>query len=373
MSKLKRKLFLSVICGIAAIATVQPALAQAEVSNSATHRIKTITIPGNPLKSFDISTMASHGSLFAFSDRSNHAVDLIDAQTDRYIGRVKGFTGTSIKGEPGTAGPDGLVAVGQKQIWAGNGDSTVKIINLKAKRVVATVSTGGKNRVDEMTYDPRDHMVITANNADTPAFLTFISTRPGHRVLAHLKFPQATAGLEQPLWDPTNDRIYLSVPEVDGVKAHGAIAEVSATSHQLIRMIRVNKCMPAGLARGPNNQILVGCSDDGVAAGFAPKSLILNTRTGKIASSIPQVGGSDEVCFDRASDQYYLAAAANTGGPVLGVINAKNDRWVRNVATGPKAHSVASDAKTQQVFMPIAAGQSNGACQSGCVAVYAAK
>ena len=61
-------------------------------------------------------------------------------------------------------------------LWAErDGDSTVKVIHPKTGKIVDTISTGGKNRVDEMAYSPTAHTVLMANNADDPPFASLIS------------------------------------------------------------------------------------------------------------------------------------------------------------------------------------------------------
>lgn len=137
-------------------------------------------------------------------------------------------------------------------------------------------------------------------------------------------------------------------------------------------MLPVQKCMPAGLALGPHGNLLVGCSDDGVDAGFPAHSLVMNARSGKILADLP-VGGSDEVWSDMHSHRYYLAAVANKGGPALGVIDSRNNRLIAAIPTGPRAHSVAVDAKSGKVFVPIQADTSVADCAQGCIAVFAPK
>jgi len=83
------------------------------------------------------------------------------------LGRVGGFVGLPPGGKE-VGGPNGVVAVGNNEVWASDGDSTIKVIKLNADRtggkVVQTISTGGKDRVDEVAYDPRDHLVAAVNN-----------------------------------------------------------------------------------------------------------------------------------------------------------------------------------------------------------------
>lgn len=366
--KVKRVVPVCVAALLAAALPVGSATAQPQEHYAPVRHLGDLQIPGNSLRSFDISIV--DGNIYALSDRSNQGVDLFSALDGRFLGRAGGFTGLPSTGGA-DAGPNGLTAVGPNEIWAGDGNSTVKIINITSHKVVGTISTGGAHRVDELAYDSRDHIVIAANNADTPPFLTFISTKTGDRKVAgRLVFPQASDGLEQPVWDAASGILYVPVPELDGNVARGGIAVIDPVTRKLLRAIPVADCVPAGLALGPHQQLLVGCSDDAVAAGFPAKSLIMDLPSGKIVRTFHQVGGSDEVWFDKAQGVYYLAAVANPGGPVLGVIDAGTDRWVGNVPTGPHAHSVAAGGAKGHVFVPISASMSGARCDAGCVAVF---
>ena len=100
-----------------------------------------------------------------------------------------------------------------------------------------------------------------------------------------------------------------------------------------------------GLALGPRGNLLVGCSDDAVAAGFKAVSLLLDPVSGKILRTFHQVGGSDEVWFDSARGDFVLAAVANPGGAVLGVIDARRPHWVENIPSGRRAHSVNRESR----------------------------
>lgn len=353
------------------IAGTRGAIARTTADPAALQRVATLAVPGKPLKVFDASIV--DGDVYALADRSNHGVDLFDARSDRFLGRATGFTGFAPKAGFAAAGPNGMVAVGPGQVWAGDGNSTVKIVDVRSRRVVGSIPTGGADRVDELAYDPRDHLVIAANNADKPPFVSFIATQSDRRVVGRLDLPQATDGLEQPVWNQADGLVYLAVPELDGVAAHGGIAVIDPRPRTLVRMLPVAKCLPAGLALGPDHQLLVGCSDDAIAAGFPARSLIMQLPSGKIARSFDQVGGSDEVSYDARQGRYYLAAVANPGGPVLGVIDARSERWLANLPTGPHAHSVAAGGGAGHAFVPIAAGGESAQCRSGCVAVFAAR
>jgi hypothetical protein len=55
------------------------------------------------------------------------------------------------------------------------------------------------------------------------------------------------------------------------------------------------------------------------------------------------------------------------GGAVLGVIDAAANSWVANLPTAKNAHSVAVDAKSGEVFVPLT---QNPTCPKSCIAVY---
>lgn len=343
----------------------------ADTASTSVRRVDTIRVPGEPLASFDIGVVNGAG-VYAFTDRSNKGVDLIDGATGKFLGRVGGFKGFSKAAGAAAAGPDGVLAVGNDQFWAGDGDSTVKIVDVKSQSIAETISTGGQKRVDEMAYDPRDELVAVVNNADKPPFVTFISSKT-HKIVGKIVFDHASDGAEQPAWDPVTGKIYLTIPVIDDVDANGAVAVIDPQTLKLEKMLPVAKCMPAGLAVGPHGHLLIGCSDDAVEKGFPAQSLVMDAKTGKIIAAIDKVGGSDEVWYDEKSGHYYLAAAKNPGGPVLGVIDASTDRWIANLPSGPRAHSVAADPVSGRIYVPIEARKDSADCSGGCIAVYASQ
>ena len=146
----------------------------------------------------------------------------------------------------------------------------------------------------------------------------------------------------------------------------------------------VANCTPAGLTLGPYHQALVGCSASfGVTPNVLTQSVVIDIASGETTATIPEVGGSDQVWFDPASQHYYLGARNNrdnTGKitPVLGTIDAQTNVFDGNVATSTSAHSVAADRVSHHVFVPIgfpaaAASDPTNPCPNvtkGCIAVY---
>jgi hypothetical protein len=389
---------------------------------------------GKPLTltAFDISFVDPKIELYILADRTNASVDLFDSEEAEFIGRVGSkcpapapntdfcFQGVVLNPDGSAnnalSGPDGDVIVDHKEIWAGDGDSKIKVIDIARKHFVTTISTGGKFRVDEMAYDSRDHLLAAANNADTPPFVTVFDT-VGKTVVAQLIFSNNLAdvctapnpatykcvhtgvnaqnGIEQPQWSPETGLFYVSVPQVGSDKTIGGVSVIDPTTNSVTGTFLVTNCGPNGLALGPRHQALLGCG-----AAFPPQptppdpTLVQTTQSviiditstdfsvdGAVVATVP-IGGSDEVWFDKGTRHYFLGAdnnlANNKFAPILGSIDAKTNKLDPSPVSSRTAHSVAADQNSHFVFLPIAIpaattpDPTNPCPTTGCIQVYRA-
>ena len=346
-----------------------PVVASASPSNLAL--VGVMNIPGQPMNNFDIGFVDSVHNRYYFADRSNKSVDVFDTITHKFLFHVPGFVGTTKPLDIG--GPNGVLVIPEKnQLWAGDGNSTAKVFDISSDppRLVATINTGGTKRVDEMTYDPKDHLVVVSNDSDTPPFMTFISTEGSHPILGKLALPDATDGFEQPRYNSMTGMIYQSVPIYKNQNGVGGFAVVNPATFTLDHMILVDNCQPAGNVQGPGYNQLMACKAGAKATKLPAQSLVVNVQTGQIVQAFPQVGGSDEAWYDPTTETYYLAARGNPGGPVLGEIDAATNTWIANIPTAPNSHSVAASQNAAEAYVPM---QPNPACSGGCVGVYATK
>lgn len=206
-------------------------------------------------------------------------VTIIDALTDEFLISVTGFVGAG-----GKKGPNGVLvlkAAGGKELWAGDGDSKVKIVDLKSSSpsIIASVNTGGSDRADELAYDSKDRIILVGNDKETNPFLTFISQNsrtivttgglPGHITYdgsctvapcAAGKGPKATNGLEQPAYDPKTGKFYVSVPQTS-TNPKGEVDVINPKTQRIEKIITfTTDCVPHGLAVGFHSRLLVGCS-----------------------------------------------------------------------------------------------------------------
>jgi hypothetical protein len=144
--------------------------------------------PGGAFSSFDISFADPvTGNIFV-ADRSNASVDIFSGSSLQFLGRATGFTGQQATNS--LSGADGVLTVtsgGVTTLYAGDGDSTLKVFNATnpaTPTLVSSISTGGNFRLDEMAFSPLTHQVLAANNADAPAYATLFSTTNGHPPVA---------------------------------------------------------------------------------------------------------------------------------------------------------------------------------------------
>jgi DNA-binding beta-propeller fold protein YncE len=322
---------------------------------STTVRIAKIGIPGKPLKAFDISWVDAPSGHYYLGDRSNGAVDVIDGLTNTVSAQIKGFVGATGKND--TSGPDGVVVTfSNKELWAGDGDSTVKVVDLGSNSIVATISTGGKFRADELAYDPKDNIILVANNADDPPFGTLISV-PTRQVLKRITFTDSTNGAEQPQYDPVTGMFYISVPATN-TSPGGEIDVIDPVGMKVTAKYSLINCGPNGLAIGPDNQLLAGC-------GNPHRAVVIDRTNGSVLGDFSDVGGADEVWYNPGDNRYYLAESALQN---LGVIDAGTLTTVGEVESGIGAHSVAADFSSNHIFVPVAGP--DPACPNGCIAVF---
>jgi hypothetical protein len=273
-------------------------------------------------------------------------------------------------------------------LFVTDANSRVVSIDLRTDNVVSDVSTGGEPglRADEIAYDPDHGLLLPVNNADSPPFATLIKVdkRTGQLTVGkRITFTNATNGAEQPVWDAGTGRFYISIPEVNGNVSDGAVARINPNG-TLETLYPVRNCQPAGLSLGPRQDLLLGCSVVFDTAGnpwtatdpntAAPTQMIMETRTGKIDSVVNGVGGSDEVWFNEGDGRYYTASRNNPTGPVLGVIDAADQKLIQIVPTVNRppgtAHSVAVNPHNNHAFVPLPANNVFPSCLDGCIAVF---
>jgi DNA-binding beta-propeller fold protein YncE len=193
------------------------------------------------------------------ADRNNGGVDVIDTKTETVVGFAGGFVGTNcplpstagcLPAPPAnSAGPNGvLTTTSPHQLWAGDGNGDIRVYSLDSNglptpdghtplKVISHLDPayvalrgplGAQRRADELAYDPDDQLILMAWDDDLDLFIALISvsSNPNNiKVVKTISFKTpncpafggcATAGIEQPAYDPKSNSFYLAVPASTG-------------------------------------------------------------------------------------------------------------------------------------------------------------
>jgi hypothetical protein len=358
-----------------------------------TRCVTAVAIPGNPLVSFDISWVNPDRGEFYLGDRSNSGIDIIDTRHNTFKRTIGGFVGAKInpatnKVISSTSGPDGVVSHG-KWLYGGDGDSTLKVIDLDAAgtpsdpSIKQSISTGGTTRVDEMALTTDGKLLLAANNAEDPPFGTLFRANGDNNssavaIITKVKVdpsiipPGQGLSIEQPTWDPKTNRFYVSVPQIKvgsctlgaGGTCPGGLLVIdpktlSAPTAVIgafdpstnTGVLALNQCGPNGAVVGLHDNLLLGCTPANIAS--TNSTLVINAKT-KHFANIGGVTGSDEVWFNAGDGRYYTGSSANPaslGGPALGVISAETNLLVETIPQGSGSHSVAADSKRNTIYV----------------------
>jgi hypothetical protein len=355
--------------------------------------------PGGAFSSFDISFADPVTGNIFIADRSNASVDIFSGSSQTFLGRATGFTGQ--QATTSASGADGVLTVtsgGTTTIYAGDGNSTLKVFNATnpaAPSLLQSISTGGSFRVDEMAYSPTAHLVLAANNADTPAFGNLFSTTgpaaapanllnpPGHIVVPAAQGGIAGGGLEQPVWNPNTGTFFITVPQlgVGGMTDPGGVSEIS-TAGAVLRTISfanlgIASCAPTGLALGASGNLMVGCGNVGTAA------ILLNPAgAGSIVKTFAGLAGTDEIWYDPGTNSFYVTGNNGTNTTrFFDVVSDATDAITQtvNLPATTSAHSITVDPFNGDVFVALAGtAGANGVnpcpasqANPGCIAVFA--
>ncbi len=351
-----------------------------------------------------------------------------------FQGIVLNTAGTAVNNA--ASGPAGVVSHG-RWVYAGDGNSTVHVIDLDAPPASATkqiLSTGGTLRVDEMDLTTDGTLLLAANNADDPSFVTLFSANgdeDSSNVSVMLKttidstiLPTGFGlGIEQPAWDPKTKRFYTSIPIIADNPAgcnYGQLAGPTTCSGGLLvtdpdapnaiegaydpvkntGVIKLNACGPNGATVGPHDNLLLGCTPGNLPGSTT--TLVINATTHNYAQ-VGGITGSDEVWFNEGDGRYYTgssnaikpAGSPLNRGSVLGVIDGTSV-LIETIPQSSGSHSVAADSERNLIFVPqvytsastavplgdqnftgvvnnsLTVGQRICGTTHGCIAVYAA-
>jgi hypothetical protein len=364
-----------VVIGAASLATTSamaaPCTGPGAPTTTETQCLTAVAIPGNPLRSFDISFVNQDRNEYYLGERTNAGIVVINSKNNTFLRIIKTGTVTpACNDPPGTckfvgilpgptsspvnnniSGPDGVTSHG-RWLYAGDGNSTVKVIDLNiagSNAIVQSVSTGGSTRVDEMALTTDGKLLLAANNAEDPPFGTLFNANGDNpppsnltiitKITVDPAIIPAGAGLsiEQPAWDPTTQRFYTSIPviannppgcvfsgPISGITCDGGLLVVDpahpkavyglfgSPGNSGVGVIPLHACGPNGATVGPNDNLLLGCTPQNNPSNKT--TLVINAKTHNTAT-VNGITGSDEVWFNAGDSRYYTGSSRDCGKP----------------------------------------------------------
>jgi len=339
------------LLGLSAFALAGPCTGPGAPTTTETRCLTAVAIPGNPIRSFDISWVNPHRAEYYLGERSNAGIVVIDTRTLTWKRTIGGFVGIKPATGPvnnNISGPDGVTSHG-RWLYAGDGDSTLKVIDLDAPNASAikqSIPTGGSTRVDEMALDSDGELLLAANNAEDPPFGTLFLANGDRnsssvtiftKIIIDNAIVPSGAGLsiEQPTWEPKTARFYVSVPLIannpagctfdnsNGIQCQGGMAVIdpktltagSATIGAFnpatnTGVVPLSDCGPNGLSVGPNSNMMLGCTPQNVPSNTTTQ--VINAVT-KNFVEVGGLTGSDEVWYNGGDNRYYTGSSRACG------------------------------------------------------------
>jgi hypothetical protein len=347
-----------------ATTSVQAACSGPSVPNQQTKCLTAVQIPGNPIRSFDISFVNTSRSEYYLSDRTNAGMQVLSTAGPTYLRTITGgapsctvscsFQGikpgpTSIAVNNNISGPDGTTSHG-KWLYAGDGDSTLKVMDLTIpgpNAIVQSYSTGGSTRVDEMALTNNGKLLLVSNNAEDPPFATLFNANGDNAnntvspigkitVDPTIIVPGNGLSFEQPTWENTTQRFYESVPiiannppgcnygqltgpitcsggvlVIDPTTVSGSTVLSSFNPTTQTGMIAIPSCGPNGATVGQRQNIMFGCNPGNVPFGIT--TFIMNVSAANSNrwsyNQVSNITGADEVWYNSGDLRYYLGAS----------------------------------------------------------------
>lgn len=326
---------------------------------------------------FDISFIDGEAHLYYLSDGVEKGIDVVDSVSGKPYGTSGAGTFVAGSIRPGEAhptngGPDGVAPIGNGLLAAGDGDSTLKIVQVfsKGKHVGGTVATiqtpnltgpnlpgickttpadplgvptagAGNGRVDELAWDSTDREILAISDASCPVLATFYSSNAPYNILGQVPLTTANGGGEQPVWDAKQGKFFVAIPSTT-TNPDGVIDIFDPKRRVLTGFHPLpvgGACRPSGLALGNNENLFMACENS---------FLTMNAITGDVINNLPANGG-DEVWYSHGSNRFYGSATVE---PAVITVADADGKLVSSFPVAPLSHSIAVEPSNDHVFVP---------------------
>jgi YVTN family beta-propeller protein len=282
----------------------------------------------------DLLTLDTRNARLYVPHESNNALDVIDADSDKYIGSVQGVS--RVKAVALASDPNIVFT-------SDGGDGTVAVIDVQAMKVLTAISVGGAP--DAIVYDPVHSTIVVGVRG--PDELAFINEKT--RTLAGtLSLPGSP---ELMAVDPLQGHIFLSIHDKSEVVVVDPVARSITTT---FKGCDINS--PTGLVYDSDRQRLFVVDSIAHSANVVS---VIDVVLDNCLGSVDIDHAPDQAAFNPHLHHLYVA---NAGSNNLSVIDSASLKPLGVIGTGRQSASVAADASNDRVYV--------AAQIAGIIAVY---
>ncbi|MGB8704792.1 MAG: YncE family protein [Gillisia sp.] len=237
---------------------------------------------------------------------------------------------------PNTPGVHGIAfdASQNKAFITCGGDNSVRVVNLKTLDLLDNIKIEGENP-DAILYDDFSDRIFVYNGRSNDATVINPNT---NKVVATIPFegkPEASATDHQ-------GKVYINIED------KSLIDVIDTKTMKVVNSWSVSPGEePSGLALDTKtNRLFSVCANK--------KMVILDSRSGKLISTLDTGAGTDGCVFDSELNRAY----SSNGEGTLTMVqeeNANSFKVIANVQTQPGARTICLDTKTHHLYLSTAA------------------
>jgi len=284
--------------------------------------------------SIDLLTLDTRNSRLYVPHSSNNALDLVDVDSNRYLGSVQGLAG--IKGIALSSDPN--------IVFTSNGtDGSVSVVDVTAMRILSKIQVGGSP--DAIDYDPVHAMVVVSLGSGKSIAFIDEATRKATSKMALPGKPELMAV------DRQQGHVYVAINDMNEV------VQVDPGSQTILKTYKgCDIQAPTGLAFDPDQQRLFVANAISRSANVAS---IIDVLLDRCLGSADIDHGPDQAAFNSHLHHVYVA---NAGSNNVTVIDSVSLKPLGVIGTGKQAATVAADSANDNVYV--------AAARAGLIAVY---
>src|SRR5258708_5863893 len=282
----------------AATPTPRPTLLARVDASTTSVALTKIAIPplAGKTASIDVMEIDQEAHLLYITDRSDNGIDVFDVAT-----KTAKFLKTIDMG----TGSNGFIIVKKlNRAYTGLNDSTIAVIDIdpaspRFHTVVARINTGGKDRTDDVEYDPIHNKIYSDN--DREGFVTIVDAAT-NKVIK--KIEGLGAGLQQIHFNPSDGMVYMSGAD------QNTMYTIDPVKDEIIRRETIAVlCNPNGFAINPKTNVaMLGCSAGRAGSGGTPLTFAWGLAAGKFTGVFGEVGAGDSLIYVAKLDRFYFGA-----------------------------------------------------------------